>query len=52
MLGRKNDDELGLTCQLGKCSFYNKGYLYIFLFVIMQKEKKKAKHEKKKDTRD
>jgi len=24
VLGRENEDELGLTCQLGKCSFYNK----------------------------
>jgi len=27
VLGRKNEDGLGLTCQLDKCSFYNKGLI-------------------------
>jgi len=33
VLGRENEDELGLTCQLGKCSFYNKGLVNIISIV-------------------
>ena len=35
VLGRKIEDELGLTCQLGKCSFYNKEYIYIYIYIYI-----------------
>jgi hypothetical protein len=37
VLGMENEDELGLTCQLGKCSFYNKGLrLSMRIFVLKE----------------
>jgi len=31
ILRRKNEDELRLICQLGKCNFYNKGCIIAHL---------------------
>jgi len=38
ILGKENEDGLGLTCQLSKCSFYNKGYLTILLPLSFKKK--------------